>query len=118
LIEKYDFNCKYCGSEEKVKLDVCINCRNIKKQNKQIISKNKVYGFYGGKCIYCNCADSRFLTIDHILNNGSSHRKEIGQNIYFWLISNNMPKDNFQLLCYNCNYSKYFRSLNINTIIT
>lgn len=68
--------------------------------------KYKVFSHYGLKCACCGESDIRFLTIDHINNDGNKHRKEIGLlAIYRWLIRNNFP-DGFQALCYNCNLGK------------
>ena len=53
--------------------------------------------------------DWRFLSIDHINNDGATHRKDNrfrGPNIYSWLKAHNYPKDRFQVLCYNCNLAK------------
>ncbi len=57
------------------------------------------------KCKCCGENHYEFLTIDHINNDGAEHRKEIGGNLYEWLISNNFP-EGFQVLCYNCNMCK------------
>lgn len=47
------------------------------------------------------------MTIDHIKNDGSAHRKEVGaSSLYRWLRKRGYPRDNFQLLCMNCNFSK------------
>ncbi len=70
------------------------------------------YYAYGGKEPKCNCCgekDMQFLTIDHINNDGASHRKKYnlpGNSIHFWLKKNNYP-EGFQLLCFNCNLGKY-----------
>jgi hypothetical protein len=62
---------------------------------------------YGGECKCCGENNPEFLTIDHINNNGNVHRKEIiSGNFYNWLKHNDYPKDNYQLLCCNCNFSK------------
>lgn len=51
-----------------------------------------------------------FLTIDHIDETGSEHRKEVGggHSMYMWLRKNGYPKDNYRLLCLNCNCSLGF----------
>ncbi len=62
---------------------------------------------YGGACKCCGESNKAFLSVDHISNNGSSHRREIGRGgLYPWLRQRGYPKDNFQLLCYNCNFAK------------
>ena len=102
--------CKYCSSNTKVKKYTCSLCNNKLKHNYQINLKEHIYKIYGGKCNACNCSNYPFLTIDHINQDGYIHRKHIN-NIYSWLRRNNYPSDNFQLLCYNCNYLKYFKYL-------
>jgi hypothetical protein len=65
---------------------------------------------YGGDipCCAC-CGDSHyeFLTIDHINNDGASHRKSLKDpnRIVYWLKINNYPSG-FQVLCHNCNLAK------------
>ncbi len=68
------------------------------------LQRNTVIFHYGGKCACCGEVKIEFLCIDHINGNGNSHRKEIGNNIYRWLIDNNFPQD-FRVLCHNCNMS-------------
>lgn len=63
---------------------------------------------YGGKCVHCNINDFEVLDIDHISNDGANDRKNglFGYNLYRYLKKNKWPKDNFQLLCKNCNWKK------------
>ena len=68
--------------------------------------KQKVFDFYGGRCVSCGIDDLKKLTIDHIDNSGGKHRRSGVDDIYRWLFLNNFPKDNYQILCYNCNCSK------------
>lgn len=57
----------------------------------------------------CACCDEdhyEFLSIDHINNDGSAHRKTIkAHSIYGWLKKHNYPLG-FQVLCMNCNWAK------------
>ena len=71
-----------------------------------------VLSFYGGnppKCQCCGEQEYRFLTIDHMNNDGTNHRRELGINsstdLYIWLIHSDFPKE-FQVLCMNCNFGK------------
>ena len=58
------------------------------------------------KCACCGEKEIAFLTIDHINNDGSKHRKSLKiHHLYHWLKRNNFP-ENFQVLCYNCNCAK------------
>ena len=77
--------------------------------------KKDIVAYYSNGKMQCNCCgeqEIKFLTIDHINNDGNEHRKVIGikrtsagQSFYFWLKRNNYPKG-FQILCYNCNCGK------------
>ena len=87
----------------------------IKKRQKnyELQNKLKVIYEYGGKCICCGEDKFEFLIVNHINNNNDAKERKItkqGTNskLYRWLIKNNYPKDNYQLLCYNCNYAKDF----------
>ena len=62
---------------------------------------------YGRQCICCGEAEPRFLTIDHIENDGVIQRKSHGVGAHFWrwLIKRGFP-DGFQVLCMNCNFGK------------
>jgi len=64
---------------------------------------------YGGKCACCGESTKEFLTIDHIKNDGCKKRKEgepIGAALYRKLKEKNWPKEDYQLLCMNCNFAK------------
>lgn len=70
---------------------------------------------YGGHCACCREAGADFLTIDHVMEDGARHRREIfgakdrggcGVHFYRWLKKNGFP-GGFQVLCFNCNFSKH-----------
>ena len=84
-----------------------------KKYNRLIREKRKslVLSHYGNgnlACVKCGFNDVRALSIDHINDNGTEHRKKIGCNIYLWLITNEFPPG-YQTLCMNCQFIKRFR---------
>lgn len=73
--------------------------------------KEEVIREYGGRCICCGEDTYEFLTIDHIHGGGAEHARQlraekVGRNMYRWLKRHGYPKDNFQLLCMNCNFAK------------
>jgi len=68
-------------------------------------SRIKLITEYGGRCVCCGENTFEFLTIDHINNDGAEHRKKV-KNVAAWLKRKGYPKDNFQLLCMNCNFAK------------
>ncbi len=103
--------CGYCRSRPHLDgLKACQPCRestaasNLRLRAER---KAKVLAAYGGKCQCCDEDREEFLTVDHIANDGNQHRREVNPaSFYGWLIRNGFPKDNFQLLCRNCNYAK------------
>jgi hypothetical protein len=81
--------------------------------------KAETFAAYGYKCNCCGENEIRFLSIDHISENGAEHRRQetgskghrnsgTGAKMYGWLKRHGFPKDNFQLLCANCNVGKHF----------
>ena len=65
---------------------------------------------YGGVCDCCGEDDIRFLTIDHINNDGAEHRRQIGNGgvtLYNWLKKNDWP-EGFRVLCANCNLGRHW----------
>lgn len=65
---------------------------------------------YGGyKCACCGVTEPLFLNLDHVRNDGKSHREMLGTlggaKLYKWLRDNNYP-EGFQVLCSNCNHGK------------
>jgi hypothetical protein len=68
---------------------------------------------YGGKCCSCSIDDVEVLDVDHIDNSGAEDRKNNlwGYNLYRHLKKLGWPKENFQLLCKNCNWKKHLKNL-------
>ncbi len=64
---------------------------------------------YGGyQCRCCGETEPKFLNLDHVFNDGSAHRKKIGNRgsgIFKWLRDHGYPAG-FQILCFNCNMGK------------
>ena len=62
------------------------------------------------RCECCSESELRFLTIDHIYNNGNKHRKVVGNSkITAWLIKNKFPKG-YRVLCFNCNSGRAYNN--------
>lgn len=74
-----------------------------REHNKQI--RITTLNAYGNACQCCGESTYEFLSIDHMNNDGSAHRKEVGNKICRWLRKNNYP-EGFQILCHNCNQAK------------
>ena len=81
------------------------------RQNRIDIRKEMISA-YGGECVRCGIDNPIVLDIDHLDNRGCADRKKgmWGWRLYRWLRKNGYPKDNFQLLCRNCNWLKHMES--------
>lgn len=69
--------------------------------------KDEVMQAYGGECKCCGEKNTAFLSIDHVHDDGATHRKTISPSVFYrWLKKNGFPQDDFQCLCFNCNFAK------------
>lgn len=68
---------------------------------------------YGSFCNHCGEKNLLVLQIDHINGGGRQERinTSASSNIYLFLKRKGFPKDNYQLLCANCNWSKGINSI-------
>lgn len=94
FIKVGNWTCKKCEAE-----------RTLTKARKL---KREVVDAYGGKCMCCGDTHWQFLTVDHINNDGATQRKTIhsGNSFYYYLKRNGFPRDEYALLCMNCNWCK------------
>jgi len=89
---------------------ICKPCIRKQVNASMLKVKQDVVQHYGGKCECCGESKFEFMTIDHI-NGLGIHKRENGRskvNMWRFLKRNNYPKDNYRLLCYNCNCSRGF----------
>lgn len=110
-------NC-YSGWFKKSKY-ICKVCAREINKTKRLALKIETLMAYGGICKCCHESKIEFLTIDHIDGNGAEHRRSLGldygsdektvagHNFYRILKQQGYPKDNYQVLCFNCNYAKH-----------
>lgn len=72
-------------------------------------TRGKVLDFLGRTCAHCGIEDELVLCIDHINNNGSVDRRRFRSLTYlrYILALGEMAKDEYQILCANCNMRKY-----------
>ncbi len=78
--------------------------RSYREKLKQI-----VYQAYGNKCACCGEAEPKFLSIDHVNNDGGLSRRAGFDNnttVLMGRIKSAGFPDDFQLLCMNCNHGK------------
>lgn len=92
----------YYNSKPKEWRDKCVLKNKLRRQRLRI----ETIKHYGNKCACCGENKIEFLCIDHINNDGATHRKQMGtRSIGEWLYSHDYPKG-FQVLCHNCNMAK------------
>jgi hypothetical protein len=90
--------------------EACLRRDYLPDKTKEIRERNKdlCFAAYGGAvCACCGETTRKFLTFDHINNDGAAHRKSdpSAGNLVNWLKTNDFP-EGFQVLCFNCNYGK------------
>ena len=77
--------------------------------------KAEVMQAYGGQCACCHETEISFLTLDHINDDGNTHRKLMGNSssgtgFYRKLRAEGFPNNPpLQVLCWNCNLAKHQR---------
>lgn len=100
-----EINKTRCGS--------CLKKYNDKMRDRDQALKLKTMVAYGGvRCACCGESHASMLTIDHIAQDGASHRKNgerTGPGLYLKLEKLGYPPE-YRVLCYNCNIGVY-RSL-------
>lgn len=106
-----EFECKNstltCSEECKKKYKDKKNRTNVHRYTMQM--KDLFFEHYGDTCAICGEDDKHVLTIDHIHDDGATHRKNVGDCTYTVvkdLKARNWPVDEVQTLCYNCNNKK------------
>lgn len=98
--------CKSCRqAQEKIRhiIDVDYNKKQLNRYHQR---RSAVIHAYGDFCLQCGEDDYYKLTIDHINNDGYLHRKLLNNHVIDYLYNNPTDKNNYQILCYNCNCSK------------
>lgn len=78
-------------------------------QSYKIRLREKIFAHYGRECVNCKESNIIFLSVDHINEDGYSHRKSIGNSsasLHEFLKKNNFP-EGYQILCHSCNLKKY-----------
>ena len=108
--------CAWCrkprGNEPGGSKWYCPNCRiRVRIRTKDAHKRNRmqVVAHYGSKCACCKETNPKFLSIDHINNDGAAHYRQDPSSMALaeWLLKHNFP-DGFRLLCYNCNCGRHY----------
>lgn len=107
ILSTLNWSCRHRNNNIKI----CINCsEQYYSKLKNLTIKLATIKAYGGRCVDCGETNIGFLTLDHIYNNGAIDRKNkilmSGTSGYEKLCKLGFPKNELQILCYNCNYKK------------
>lgn len=97
--DKLTSDCRECLSNRKKKGYSNMEYRAL---------RARVVEAYGGKCACCIETNKYFLSVDHINGVIDAGSPRAGDGLYRWLERNAYPKDNYQILCFNCNLCKGF----------
>lgn len=81
--------------------------RSCREEHRRL--RREIIAGYGGVCVHCGDDRWQVLTVDHINGGGTRHRKQFHGNagmFYRWLRDQGFPRDDYRLLCYNCNCAR------------
>lgn len=75
--------------------------------------KRETINAYGGECFCCKESNIKFLTIDHINNDGAEHKRRLGKGqqggatVHSDLRRRGYP-NGYQVACFNCNAGRHY----------
>ena len=87
----------------------CRKCVTELAKRWSVSLREQILAGYGAVCARCKETDKRVLEIDHMKDNGAEERRKFKRNynkLHKSIIKRNFPKDEYQLLCKNCNWLK------------
>lgn len=95
---------KFHYVDGRLRSNACFKCRGKRERSKLKLDFLMAFNF---TCSCCGETDSRFLTLDHVNNDGNIHREKFNeQQIFRQARKEGYPKDRYQCLCFNCNCGK------------
>jgi hypothetical protein len=81
--------------------NACYQCRGLRERAQLKLDFLIAFDF---KCSCCGLDDGRFLTLDHVKDDGNLHREKYNeQQILRLARKEGYPKDKYDCLCFNCN---------------
>jgi len=82
--------------------------REFRLTNYHLLRHHAILAYGGYRCACCGMREASFLTIDHVDNDGSRHRRRVGTATRFLrsLQDKGYPPG-FQVLCSNCNHGRH-----------
>jgi hypothetical protein len=104
--------CLRCGGKRDGPQALCASCRtynaNYNKRHRARL-RQAILARYGNACRCCHEREWRFLTLDHVFNDGGVERNiyRSSNQLYAKLLKRRTLSRRHQLLCWNCNLAKY-----------
>lgn len=99
--EEKDYNKYRLNQDGSIRGNDCTSCRSKKERSQLRLDFLKAFDSI---CNCCGEKDPRFLTLDHVNNDGNEHRKLLKEHQIIREAKNEgWPKNKYQCLCFNCN---------------
>jgi hypothetical protein len=105
--------CLRCGKRRDGSSLQCKTCLLYMRQVKRrfwIRVRQALLDRLGHMCRCCGLRDGRFLSVDHVWNDGYKERRRTSNpyQLYRKILAGSVDSATVQLLCYNCNMAKAF----------
>ena len=103
--EKKHYWCKHCMKVPHKLSPAAIEHRNTYKREKRAQLRLETLIHYSNGLMKCSCcgeSQERFLTLDHINNDGWKDKRKYGRSVMDMVKKQSYP-EGYQILCYNCN---------------
>lgn len=101
----FTYVCKSCCLDY-ARLPHVLEKKKLRHRMQAPLLRDAAIKHYGGyKCACCGETEPKFLSIDHVNNDGGLCRRTRKYSLYKWLKKNNYPPG-LQVLCMNCNWGK------------
>lgn len=105
----YEVLCRNCNDSKDMEIRRTLLIGETDRKLARQAVRSEVIHFLGGVCTCCGASKESFLTVDHIHNDGGS-RTDLprgGTDLYKKILDGATTVSDFQLLCWNCNFSKH-----------
>lgn len=101
-------------------IDTGNECRGCLRDRRDRL-RRECFALYGVCCVSCGLTDELSLCLDHVKDDGQFRRnaffERLGFNLHPKILSGELLREDFQLLCHNCNYlKKMTRSVGVKVV--
>lgn len=119
-VEKELTEFSFVNKHDEYRRGACKSCTSVRSMAYYIRIKREVIDFYGAKCACCGETEYKFLTLDHVNNDGAADRRALAKpgspysrasnsRVYRDLVRSGFSDAaRFQILCFNCNSGRQY----------